>query len=114
ALRMSHGGTTSLLGSRASVVQIFAAPGRTCGTLAARSLQLRFAAGEAPERLDVTVARAAHDLGGQLGRLRLVIPAGFVEPVAHVLLVERRRLFAWMPVSGVPVARGIRSQHLVD
>ena len=47
-------------------------------------------AGDPLVRLAVAGGGLFDDLGGQLGRRRLVVPAARVEPVAHVLLVERR------------------------
>ena len=43
-----------------------------------------------------------------------MIPAGCVEPVAHVLLVERRLRAARLVLVDRPEAAGVRGQDLVD
>src|SRR5205823_14695142 len=78
------------------------------------SSELRLAAGEPPARLDVAVEGPLDDVGGELRRRRLLVPARLVEPVADELLVERGGLLAGQPLSDVPVAGGVGGEDLVD
>src|SRR5687767_1893341 len=65
---------------------------RTRGTASGRPLEpaVEGLAGDAVVRLDVELARAGHDVVGELGRRRALVPAAAGGPVAHVLLVEAR------------------------
>src|ERR1700681_2591449 len=78
------------------------------------SLQRRLPPGDPAEGLDVAVQGALHDLRRQLRGRRLLVPAGGVEPVADILLVEGDGLFAGHPVLDVPVAGGVGGEDFVD
>src|SRR4051794_5014168 len=65
-------------------------------------------------RVDVLVASARHDVGWEgRGRTRFVPTRGF-EPVADVLLVERRLRMPRRVSLGRPVARAVRGQDFID
>src|SRR5215211_9251251 len=67
------------------------APGRTrpWNPSSASRSAVEAATGDPLVGLDVLRAGVDDDVVGQLRRRRAVVPPGLVEPVAHVLLVER-------------------------
>src|SRR5207253_8958165 len=80
----------------------------------ARRISSQVLSHDALVRLAVALARALHHVRWKGGCGRLLVPAALHEEIAHVLLVERGRRAAGLVHLGVPVARGVRGQDLVD
>src|SRR6266576_2991421 len=64
--------------------------------------------------LDVAGARPGHDLGWERRAGRGLVPRLGLQPVAHELLVEARLGVAGCIRPGIPEARGIGCEYLVD
>src|SRR5215472_6379612 len=94
-------------------------PQRGCRRPRAGPLRLRAReqgpAGQALVRDQVALAGLLHDVVGQRRRRRLPVPAALADqPVADELLVERLRGAADLPGGGVPEARAVGRERLVD
>src|SRR5258708_2397889 len=64
-------------------------------------------------RFQILSSRLAHHFSRQLRRFATLVPAGRFQPVAHELLVERRRADADLILIFRPESRAVRSQNFV-
>src|SRR5262245_39433156 len=75
-------------------------------------------AGNSPERVEVPLARRAHDLRGKGWRRRLAIPAPglslTIEIVPQGLLIEARLRVTRLVGAGGPKTRAVGRKHFVD
>src|SRR6266852_4327655 len=63
---------------------------------------------------EISLARLRDDVVGQTGRIRLLVPPGTREPVAHELLVVGVRRSADLISGRLPVARAVGGERLAD
>src|SRR4051812_44405707 len=71
-------------------------------------------AGKDLVRVDIFVTGARDDVGRKWGWWARLVPARGFEPVANILLVERRLRMPRRVSFHRPVARAVRSQNLID
>src|SRR5579883_3630331 len=63
---------------------------------------------------DVALGRFGDDFVGQLGRGRGLVPAGGLQVVADVLLVEALLVLSSLVLVGRPVATGVGREQLIN
>src|ERR1700733_11091992 len=81
--------------------------------LSPSSAEIELAAGEEEVSIQVLTLRFCHDVVGQRGRGRLLVPLNLLEIVADELLVEGGLRSAGLVLVGRPVAGGVGGEDLV-
>src|SRR3981081_321882 len=71
-------------------------------------------ADQALVRGEISLSRLRYNIVRQARRFGFLVPARMRQPVAHELLVVRIGRRAYLVAGGVPVARAVRRQGLVD